>query len=89
MSPPGRPKGEYRSAQPEGTPVSEAAPVDAVAVPSPCTNVCRIDERTGLCAGCLRTLDEIAAWSTLGDPQKRSVWALLEQRRHRMTSTGP
>jgi probable nitrogen fixation protein len=29
MSPPGRPKGEYRRAQPEGTPVSEAAAVAA------------------------------------------------------------
>jgi hypothetical protein len=31
MSPPGRPKGEYRKAQPEGTPVTRAlhAPADA------------------------------------------------------------
>ena len=29
-------------------------------VQSPCVNVCRMDEHTGLCAGCLRTLDEIA-----------------------------
>ena len=27
MSPPGRPKGEYRSAQHEGTPVSAAGPL--------------------------------------------------------------
>jgi hypothetical protein len=27
MSPPGRPKGEYRRAQPEGTPVSARPPV--------------------------------------------------------------
>ena len=26
MSPPGRPKGEYRRAQPEGTPMSPARP---------------------------------------------------------------
>jgi predicted Fe-S protein YdhL (DUF1289 family) len=40
-----------------------------------------MDSRTGLCEGCLRTLDEIAAWSTMGDDEKRRVWALLPQRR--------
>ena len=29
-------------------------------VPSPCISVCRMDERTGWCEGCLRTLAEIA-----------------------------
>jgi predicted Fe-S protein YdhL (DUF1289 family) len=53
----------------------------SVPVPSPCIDVCRIDARTGLCEGCLRTLDEIAAWSALGDDDKRSVWALLDERR--------
>jgi uncharacterized protein len=50
-------------------------------VPSPCTSVCAIDPRTGLCAGCFRTLDEIAAWSTLDDEQKRAVWSALPDRR--------
>ena len=50
-------------------------------VPSPCTSVCRIDPRTGLCEGCVRTLDEIAAWSTMTDDQRRSVWVALDQRR--------
>ena len=30
-------------------------------MPSPCINVCRMDERTGWCEGCQRTLTEIAA----------------------------
>ena len=50
-------------------------------VASPCIDVCRIDARTGLCEGCLRTLDEIAAWSKLDDDAKRDVWALLDERR--------
>ena len=50
-------------------------------VASPCTSVCRMDARTGWCEGCLRTLDEIAAWSGLGDADKRRVWLLLDQRR--------
>lgn len=36
---------------------------------------------TGWCEGCLRTLDEIAGWSTMTDLQKRAVWKLLPQRR--------
>ena len=49
-------------------------------VPSPCINVCRIDETTRLCVGCLRTLDEIAAWSVLTDRERRDVWAHLAER---------
>ncbi len=50
-------------------------------VASPCTSVCRMDARTGWCEGCLRTLDEIATWSTLADADKRAVWQLLDERR--------
>ena len=50
-------------------------------VPSPCINVCRIEPDSGLCAGCCRTLDEIAAWSRLDDAGKRVVWAQLARRR--------
>jgi predicted Fe-S protein YdhL (DUF1289 family) len=45
----------------------------AAPVASPCTSVCRMDERSGWCEGCARTLDEIAAWSTLGESQKAAV----------------
>mgnify|MGYP003558364517 CR=1 FL=1 len=50
-------------------------------VPSPCVSVCRMDAASGWCEGCLRTIDEIAAWSVLSDDDKRAVWVLLEQRR--------
>lgn len=49
-------------------------------IASPCINVCRIDESTALCVGCLRTLDEIATWSVLSDDQRRDVWARLASR---------
>lgn len=49
-------------------------------MPSPCVSVCRMDAASGLCEGCLRTLDEIARWSTLPDAGKRAVWALIGQR---------
>ena len=58
-------------------------------VPSPCISVCRMNPRTGLCDGCLRTLDEIAAWSRMDDADKRVVWALLDQRRARLQAEDP
>jgi predicted Fe-S protein YdhL (DUF1289 family) len=49
-------------------------------VPSPCNSVCRIAESTGVCEGCFRTIDEIAAWSRLDDAGKRAVWDRLAAR---------
>lgn len=49
-------------------------------VPSPCIDVCRMHAATGLCEGCARTIDDIIAWSTLGDAGKHAVWALLPER---------
>ncbi|SIT39958.1 putative Fe-S protein [Paraburkholderia piptadeniae] len=49
-------------------------------VPSPCINVCRMDPANGLCEGCLRTIDEIANWSSFDDAAKRAVWDEIERR---------
>jgi predicted Fe-S protein YdhL (DUF1289 family) len=40
-----------------------------------------MDDDTGLCSGCLRTIDEIAAWSVLDDEQRRAVWDAIATRR--------
>ena len=56
-------------------------PPVAQAVPSPCNSICRMDEPTGWCQGCARTLPEIAAWAGLNEADKRRVWALLPERR--------
>jgi predicted Fe-S protein YdhL (DUF1289 family) len=50
-------------------------------VASPCVNICRMDEGSGWCVGCLRTIDEIALWSQLPDEAKRAVCASLPARR--------
>ncbi|MGU3466591.1 DUF1289 domain-containing protein [Methylobacterium sp. C33D] len=47
---------------------------------SPCTKVCVLDAATGLCCGCGRTRDEIAAWGALSEPQRRAVMAGLGAR---------
>ena len=48
---------------------------------SPCVDVCRIDAASGWCEGCLRTLEEIAAWSALDDAGKRAVHERIARRR--------
>ncbi len=48
---------------------------------SPCISICRMDDATGWCEGCLRTIDEIAAWSLLDDDERRQVNVVLSQRR--------
>jgi predicted Fe-S protein YdhL (DUF1289 family) len=57
------------------------APEASTRVPSPCISVCRIDDASGLCVGCLRTLDEIAAWGALDDPARRRVLNAVAKRR--------
>ena len=52
-------------------------------VQSPCVSVCKMNPDTRLCEGCLRTLDEIAAWSGLSIEEKRAVLAQIPERRAR------
>lgn len=58
-------------------------------VPSPCNSVCRMNECSGLCEGCLRTLDEIAGWSQLPQAGKRAVWERLAQRAQAPAAPAP
>jgi predicted Fe-S protein YdhL (DUF1289 family) len=49
--------------------------------PSPCNNTCIVDRRNNRCVGCLRTLDEIAAWGTMSPEEQWDVIDALAQRR--------
>jgi len=55
-------------------------PEQQTPVPSPCINVCRMVPATGLCEGCLRTIDEIVAWGRADDDYKRAVWGEIRRR---------
>lgn len=46
------------------------------AVLSPCTGICTLDD-AGLCRGCHRNADEIAAWSTMSDDARLHVMDIL------------
>lgn len=50
-------------------------------IASPCVNVCQMNPYTGLCRGCLRTLDEIAGWLDFSAAEKLAVLETLEERR--------
>ena len=52
----------------------------AMPISSPCTKVCTIDPRSGLCHGCGRTLAEIAGWSTFTPEERRRIMAELTTR---------
>jgi predicted Fe-S protein YdhL (DUF1289 family) len=42
-------------------------------IQSPCIGVCAMDEATGFCQGCYRTIDEIKQWWDLDNAQKQEV----------------
>lgn len=47
---------------------------------SPCIGVCKLDEGTGLCIGCARTVDEIAQWPSLDAGARLAIWEQLPER---------
>ena len=49
-------------------------------VDSPCVRICVLHPRAGICVGCLRTGDEIAAWSRMSPEAQRAVRASLPAR---------
>ncbi|MFX1674854.1 DUF1289 domain-containing protein [Paraburkholderia sp. A2WS-5] len=42
-------------------------------VGSPCIDVCRLNQQSGYCEGCLRNRAEIRAWKTMGDPDRLAL----------------
>jgi hypothetical protein len=50
-------------------------------IETPCIKVCVMDPATGLCAGCARTLDEIARWGTMSEAERREIMTALPARR--------
>ena len=55
-------------------------------VASPCVNICRMEGDH--CAGCWRSLEEIAAWSRASDEHKRLILAAVASRRQRHEPPG-
>jgi predicted Fe-S protein YdhL (DUF1289 family) len=47
---------------------------------SPCVRLCVLHPTAGLCLGCYRSADEIAAWPTMSRETRRAVMAELPAR---------
>ena len=53
-------------------------------IESPCVKICVMHPEEGLCTGCHRTRDEIAAWSRLTPEARRAIMAELPSRTPRL-----
>ena len=51
---------------------------------SPCIKVCVIHPEERLCTGCLRTIDEITAWSRMTPDARAAIMAELPDRAPRL-----
>lgn len=65
-----------------------APPPPVSSVPSPCINVCKMHEATGLCRGCARTIAEITVWSRADDATRREILARLPERHAQLEAAG-
>ncbi|MBR2655983.1 MAG: DUF1289 domain-containing protein [Loktanella sp.] len=54
-------------------------------IDSPCIKICVIQPETRLCTGCLRTIDEITAWSRMTQEARAEVMADLPARQSLVT----
>jgi len=56
--------------------------------PSPCVSICRLDDATGYCIGCLRTIDEIRDWIIMMPAEREAVLKQLDLRRQHHAKGG-
>ena len=62
---------------------------DEAAIESPCVRDCRVDQVSGFCAGCYRTLTEISYWASYTDEQRRRIMTFIEARRAALAGRDP
>lgn len=53
-------------------------------IASPCVKVCVIHPVERICAGCYRTVDEIAAWSRMAPEERARIMGELPERAPRL-----
>jgi predicted Fe-S protein YdhL (DUF1289 family) len=56
-------------------------------VSTPCIKICTMDPRAGICAGCGRTLEEIARWGGMTESERLRIMQLLLARLEKAKQT--
>lgn len=54
-------------------------------VQSPCIKICVVHAESRLCTGCLRSIDEIGAWSRMSNAQRAEIIEELPSRAGQIT----
>lgn len=54
-------------------------------IESPCVRICLVHPEARICTGCLRSIEEIAAWSRYTPEERRGIMAELPSRRSRLS----
>jgi uncharacterized protein len=57
----------------------------SMSIKSPCIDICKFDDKTGFCVGCLRTRDECKSWKKMKDKHRRKI---VEDRSRREDKLG-
>jgi hypothetical protein len=55
-------------------------------IQSPCIGVCSIDEASGYCYGCYRTIEEIKGWWDMGQSEQKTLLSALDARQNQIVS---
>ena len=54
-------------------------------IESPCIKICVIEPKSRLCTGCLRSIEEIGAWSSMTPQARAEIMADLPARKPLLT----
>jgi len=57
------------------------------AIETPCEKICILDQPSGLCRGCGRSLAEIERWTAYGNSERTRIMAELPRRLDAMNAT--
>ncbi len=52
-------------------------------IASPCIGICELDDASGFCMGCARTMDEIVSWPDADRKQRLTILSAANERRRR------
>ena len=58
------------------------------AIETPCEKICIVDQPSGLCRGCGRSLTEIERWAAYSTPERARIMAELPRRLEAMNVRG-